>query len=917
MLPVLNRLLAEREALDDWPLGFKVLYITPLRALNRDLLGRLEAWCKALNLRVGVRHGDTSQSERSRQSRQPPDLLITTPETLQLLLYGDRLRSHLATVRFVIVDEVHDLAASERGAQLSVALERLEEVIATAAGMQGQVIPAKERVCPASPSARPAGGFVRIGLSATVADPPAVGRFLAGSERPVAIPVVEAAKDYRIQVVAPAATAADATTAGDLAIDPDAAAELRTVRHLVQQSTRALVFVNTRDGAELLVSRSHGLDDDGSEALLELHHGSLDADHRRDVELRFKAGEIRGLVATSSLELGIDVGAIDHVVQRHSPRSVARLVQRLGRAGHRVGATSHGTLVADGPEDAMECAAVARMAAEGRLEAIRGREAPLSVLANQIVALANEYQDLDPEWTRQLVERAAPFAELDAALFHATWEALLDAKTLFPSEKSAHRLARGGRARRHFLNHVSLIPDVKTYRVIDEATKRGIGSVDDAFAAASLHPGAVFVMAGRAWRVLEIEADEDARRVRVAGVRDVGAVPHWSGSDLPVSWQVAQEVAKLRGALAADDRRALAHYPLDDAAWRIARGPIEAHLRAGLAVPTDRLVTIEEGGGGTVVTVNVALGTRGNEALGRVTSALLHQRLGAPVPCDWDAYRIHFRPPRGTQLDLVNLWDDIDPEALEVLVGYLLQQDGAAKSHLVQVAKQFGALPDDLDPNRFGRAKAQALMAQQALQEETLARLLHERLDLEAVADFLRAREAGTVRCVRQARGPISTLAEERRRRYLAPPRANKKLLQEVRRRIEGTDAWLVCVACTHTWQSTVGDLPPRLHCRRCGSNQIACTGPWAKPLLPLLRPGGLDKANADEKREAARLRRNAATVSGFGRTACLALAARGIGPDGAGRLLQKCADPESDQFWRELLVMELEFARTNAFWRR
>ena len=194
ILPILDRLLREKDAVKEWPAGFKALYVTPLRALNRDLRTRLESWCKALGLTMGVRHGDTSQYERGKQARHPPDLLITTPETLQLLLYGDKLRAGLRTVRFVVLDEIHDLAANERGTQLSIALERLEEAIAHAGGE------AKTRHSPSEAPMR--SQFRRIGLSATVADPEAIRRFLGGA-RPVAEVGVDAKRVSELRVTPP------------------------------------------------------------------------------------------------------------------------------------------------------------------------------------------------------------------------------------------------------------------------------------------------------------------------------------------------------------------------------------------------------------------------------------------------------------------------------------------------------------------------------------------------------------------------------------------------------------------------------------------------------------------------------------------------------------------------------------------
>ncbi|MEK6974995.1 MAG: DEAD/DEAH box helicase [Candidatus Thermoplasmatota archaeon] len=913
LIPVLSRLLTERDALEAkgkaWPVGFKALYVTPLRALNRDLMARLTSWAEALGIAIGVRHGDTSASERTRQSKNPPDLLITTPETVQLLLYGDTLRRHLHTVRFVILDEVHDLAVSERGAQLLVALERIEEVVAQPAGLRDCKAP--ERPGPAKPCARPGGGFQRIGVSATVADPAVVAHWLGGRDRDVEVVQVKAAKEIRLAVVHPEPAAGDQQLAGQLSVPPTIVAQVREVRRIVHAHGRVLVFSNTRDGAELLASRSALIDEaDGTPTLLGLHHGSLSAEVRQDVEDRFKSGALRALVATSSLELGIDIGAIDHVVQVGSPRSVARLVQRLGRSGHRVGAVSEGTLIATGPEDVLECAAVARRAMDGRLEPLNLRLDPLVVLANQLIALSNEYAGVHKEWARTVIKRAGAFLELDDGLFDAAWDTLLDVKTLYPHEERKGTLGRSGRGRKHFLDHISLIPDEKTYRVIDESAKRSIGTVDDAFVLASMPPGALVVMAGRSWRVLEIEPAEG--RVRVAPVKDLGPVPQWSGSQLPVSFDVAQETAHLRGDLLAGTIPSL----LGDAAYRSAFGPIQRQKDAGLEVPTDAVVTLEVSR--RTVIANVALGTRGNEALGRITAALLHQRLGAAVAVESDAYRIHFTLPQAVKAqEVADVWQGLVPDGLDLLMALVLRDSPLVRHHLVHVARHFGALPSETDPDKFTRGKLDALFEHIALQEETLARLIHDRMDVPAVTSFLRRLRAGEVTLVLQGQGPISFLGQEQTRGMMAVPRSDDALLAAVRQRIEDSDALLACVSCGNSWPSKVSQLPRAIKCRRCSGIQVACLRPWNEDKVPLLRRKDAAKMTAEERNERDRMHRNGAIVGSYGSIACRCLVARGVGPDTAARILQKVSDPAQPAFWREILQAELTFARTNAYWKR
>ncbi len=317
LLPILDQLtkLERRQ-------GISIIYITPLRALNRDLLKRLDYWHSKLGFTVEIRHGDTPQKDRRRQSLKPPDFLVTTPETLQAILPGKRMRSHLSNVRWVIIDEVHELAGERRGAQLTVGLERLRKVTGK--------------------------DFQRIGLSATIGNPEQVAGFVSG-ERPVEVVQVLPPKEAKYFVEFPHPTDEDNVVAQSLYTAPEAAARLNRIWELAENHDSTLIFVNSRTNAETLGSKFHQL-----KRNVGVHHGSLPKEERVRVENEFKSGKIKALVCTSTLELGIDIGNVDLTIQYMSPRQVSALIQRVGRSGHSLDRVSEGQIMAVSTEDILE-----------------------------------------------------------------------------------------------------------------------------------------------------------------------------------------------------------------------------------------------------------------------------------------------------------------------------------------------------------------------------------------------------------------------------------------------------------------------------------------------------------------------------------------------------------------------------------
>jgi ATP-dependent Lhr-like helicase len=678
MFPVFDRLLTLPAGG-----GIKALYITPLRSLNRDILSRMEWWCSELGLKAGVRHGDTPLTERRRQALSPPDLLITTPETLQALFMGKRLRKHLAHVRYVIVDEIHELAGSKRGAQLSVALERL-------------VVHAGE--------------FQRIGLSATVGNPGDVARFLCGA-RKFSVVQVPVAKQLEIAV----------KFVGD-----DFQHQVRELSRALQREGSTLVFVNTRVTAEAL---GHALFERGD---VEVHHGSLSKEVRIDAEERFKRGEIRTLICTSSMELGIDIGRVDHVIQFGSPREVARLVQRVGRAGHQLNTVSRGTIFATGFDDLLESLVIAKKAKADEIERVVPHRNAADVLANQVAAMAVEYGEIGQSEIREILERSAVFEDSGSLLEDVCRQ--MEEHRLIRIDGT--RIITTARARRYLAGNLSMIHDERKVPVFDMVSRRTVGTLDESFVVGWVHTGAVFITKGQLWRVLEIA---DGRLTVEPAKKAQGELPSWEGEQIPVPFPVAREAGGMRR------KRDIADYTSERESILFAEKFLAEMDRNRSLIPTDRFITLENTEDGVVL--NVCAGHKANEALGRVVSILISARYGTTVGLELDAYRMLLRLPSSIRAaDVRDILLSLDPAHMPGVLRLALKRTALFKWKLVQIAKKFGAIDPDADYERISIHRLLEFFDNTVVQQEAYRELLSEYMDVDTAVAIVGLIRQGEIR---------------------------------------------------------------------------------------------------------------------------------------------------------------------------
>ena len=542
--------------------GLRLLYISPLKALNYDVERNLRGPLAGIQseLRVGVRTGDTSQKERRDLVKEPPDILITTPESLFLMLTS-QARETLRSIDAVIVDEVHAVAGTKRGAHLALSLERLDALLDK---------PAQ-----------------RIGLSATQRPLEEIGRFVSG-DRPIQLVDAGTRKDLDLEVVVPVEDLRELGATNELSqpvvqdgVEMDSGYEANArsiwpsiypaILELVREHRSTIVFVNNRRLAERLAVRLNEL---AEQEIARAHHGSLAREQRVIIEEDLKAGRIPCLVATSSLELGIDMGAVDLVIQVESPKSVARGLQRVGRAGHELGSTSKGRIFPKFRADLLESAVVARAMRGGEIEETRIPRNPLDVLAQQIVAIVAD-EEIEVGELHRLVRGAYPFSDLSRQQLENVLDMLAGR---YPSDEFAELRPRivwdrtagviRGRtgARRLAVTNAGTIPDRGLFGVYLIGDGGRVGELDEEMVYEA-RQGQTFLLGASTWRIEEITRD----RVIVSPAPGApGAVPFWKGEGVGRPFELGEKIGRAsRELVARSDESALTHlrddYHLDPA----------------------------------------------------------------------------------------------------------------------------------------------------------------------------------------------------------------------------------------------------------------------------------------------------------------------------------------------------------------
>ncbi|MFC1803422.1 DEAD/DEAH box helicase, partial [Thermoproteota archaeon] len=723
--------------------GISIIYITPLRALNRDILNRMTYWANRLDMRLGVRHGDTGQKERNYQRLSPPDMLITTPETLQAILQGRIIKNHLKTVRWIIVDEIHELADNKRGSQLSLALERIKAITKETPQL--------------------------IGLSATIGSPDKVAKFLGGEDRKVEIVQVSALRDTRFEILYPQPEPEDYELSNKLFTHPEVAVRLKVMKDLIEEHNTTLIFTNTRSTSEALTSRFNLWD---TEFPLSIHHGSLAKTSRIATEKGLRTGNLRTVICTSSLELGIDIGRIDLVIQYNSPRQVTRLLQRVGRSGHSIEETSKGIIIAMNSDDAMESMVICRRALKGIMEPLKVPEKPFDVLVNQLIAELMQRNRMYFLQGMNLFHNAYPYREL-------TEEDILNAGRYmhdrFPrlawlsEEDQVLIKPRSSRKTmyRYFFNNLSMIPDEKDYLIVDVDGDIPVGILQEAFVAEYAKPGVKFTLRGSAWKILNIHND----KIYVRSEEDpTGAIPSWVGEQIPVPFDVAMEVGQIKGFV----EDSLNHgesvdwiaeelskrYPATSKTIKKVLKGLVDHHRHGFVIPTNKRVIVEDWDDNVIIHAN--FGSLANRTLARIVGHLISEATGYPVGVQQDTYMIITQTVGEVNAKYVSrLLKTLAQKDLTETIQEAVIKTGLFKKRLINVARKVGALSKFANFSNITLGRLMKSFEGTIIFEEAMKDTLRQDLDIETTIELLKNMAKGDLEVsIIETGGDISPLGQ-------------------------------------------------------------------------------------------------------------------------------------------------------------
>ncbi|QOR95080.1 DEAD/DEAH box helicase [Thermosphaera chiliense] len=837
------------------------IYITPLRALNRDIEKRLKKLAECFGLEISLKHGDTPETVRKAILENPPHILVTTPENFNYIMVNEKLAPSLANLRFIVFDEFHELLESKRGLLAFTTSFLLEKKLGRR--------------------------LVKIALSATLSNPERAGEILAWGEKPSLVED-STVKKMSITVEVPECNSDLCFQVKNIIGDEKQAARIARIIELVEKHAGVLIFVNTRSLAERLGSLLKTIPEKlGLPGLrVEVHHGSLSRSHRESVESSFKKREVKALVSTSSMELGIDVGHVDLVIQYLSPRQATRLTQRVGRSGHRLTGESKGVVLSmDNTIHFLESLVLAKRTVEKAIEKEEIIYSPLDVLA---YAMAVESLLFKEGFSKEGFYTEIKQHPLYKDLTTEEYEKLVDYMVYTRILREEAGILRHTRKTRIYLYKTSMIPSSRDVMVVEAASNRRIGSLNEEYVVLNVNPGDTIIIGGNAWRVVGYDDAEAKLYVeKTAASIEEALIPHWEGENIPVEYDVAEEVGRLITYL-----KTHGEIPGDYAASAPGRTRVEVaeDLCGWEKICVDYVEELRS------VLVTVYGGSKVNNLLREILATVLKNRLPhVDVESYSSPYTLVLRikgyhTPREVtgivQEALARLGSYLDRDFLKQVA----RNGKALYWRIFQVGQRFGAITPG--ETRVSKTMLEAFV-DTVIGDEAFREVLVKDYDIDSAAELAERIARGDVRVEARyfeklGQGHLELLG------YIEIPVASSIITldrEQYAERLFNRRARLLCIRCGYEVSGTVRELAKmeKYVCPKCKTATLALVktdGEEEKKVIAKARRG--ERLTSSEQALLEDLAKRAIILYKHGKTALLALSARGVGASEAARILSK-----------------------------
>jgi ATP-dependent Lhr-like helicase len=841
----------------------RAIYVTPLRALNNDVRRRIMKYAESEGLRVEIRHGDTNTKTRKRIVNNPPDILITTPESLGVILTSQKMLIALQELEWLIIDEVHELISSERGTHLALSLERL------------QLVSQKT--------------ITRIGLSATPSSLVETSKFVVGLERKCAILVDHSMRKYDIDIKFVKGSLNNVATF--------IADYVKT--NLIAGSV--LLFTNTRDEAEYMGAILKNRDD----STVDVHHGSLSRNMREETEYRLRAGLAELVVCTSSLELGLDIGSVQLVVHYGSPRQVSKLIQRIGRSRHRQSRSAKGLIVINNPDDEIEALALMKRMKRRSIEEQVMHKESLDVLAHHLVGLSIQAKKpigLEPAF--EMVRKAYPFSTLSYHDMINVIE-LLQGQGIVRYDQLAQSYRRTIRAYKYYFENLSMIPEVLKFEVVDMINNRRIGSLDQEFVGDYGERGNVFILRGSQWRIVSV--DELKMRVNVEPLRGAAInVPYWNGEMIPVDYETAREVGNIRNQAAKN-------------ALKLSSNIIDQTLEVLDPIPDSSTIIVESSISKNTLVIHSTFGTKVNNTIASLMSTILSSQLGYIVETRADSYRIVLSSSVRIGKGLVEAFfnDDYDIEA--VLIASMTGTHNI-NWKVWMVSKRFGIVNKEVVYDKRIARLIYDRYSKTPVSKESIRELIHDKYDLDRTQNIFDMVKKKNINLLWKEVNEFSQLSRpilEHSTKFSANPLSIEKgVIELIKERLEKTKHRLICIRCGR-WQNLLQtkEVSDRLSCPLCHSRLLTSTSQFDNELnMIITRKLSGGELSAPDNHKFNRAWKIASLINNFGKRALVVLAGHGIGADGAARILRNYE--EDSELYQAIYEAERTYVMNRGFWK-